>query len=156
MSNDNNNMGDDNNSMGWWKPYFYSNVSGIQILFRGLQIDSDRPLTIFLALSFIFALCLIDRTVAARTESTRGTSSYIPYYFLQRLSGGLVMLVLMSFNAVLFGVTIVFLSVCEFIVGRWCGVRGGRGGENDSKPPEPIGTGEATGFKTYEMVGTMD
>jgi len=65
------------------------------------------------------------------------------------------MLVMMSFNAILFGATIVMLSVCEFVVGRW---RGGGGGHDydANKPPEAIGVADPMEFPTYEMVGNLD
>mmetsp|Transcript_18866 Transcript_18866/g.37549 ORF Transcript_18866/g.37549 Transcript_18866/m.37549 type:complete len:128 (-) Transcript_18866:97-480(-) len=119
-------------AMGWWHPYFFSDTSGVQVLFSFLEING--PASLVAALGAIFTLCLVDRYAAAGVQSARGTSSYIPLFFLQRLSGGLVMLVLMSFNIVLFVFTLVFLSLCEYVVQK-------RARSNDT-------------LRTYEMAVT--
>jgi len=130
-------------TMGWWHPYFFTDTTDVQLLLPSLRIDGT-PASLTLALTVIFLLCLLDRWAVARSASARGTPFYIPWFFLQRLAGGLVMLVMMSFNVVLFGATLVSLAVCELIVAGSTGVCGGRGGD------------ERTGVtpKTYEMVVT--
>ena len=56
------------------------------------------------------------------------------------------MLVMMSFNAVLFGATVVLLAVCEAIMMERVGPWGCGGGGGDGRT-------DATG-RVYEMVGT--
>ena len=155
-----------NTGMGWWHPYFFTSTADVQLLLPSLTIDPDRPLTLLLALALVFLLCLTDRWAAARTRSAdRTSSSYLVYYGLQRASGGSVMLVMMSFNMVLFGATIVGLVLGEALVvvraerrrgKRACdgGIAGADGGIVVVADFDDDGVSDRPG--TYEIVGTMD
>eukprot|EP01051_Picozoa_sp_SAG22_P009488 SAG22_NODE_795_length_7149_cov_16.608227_5_plen_134_part_00 len=106
--------------MGWWKPYFFVDVAGVQVLFSGARIGSSAA-SLAAAVLGIALLCLFDRLAAAQAAALRGggrekENAAVGWWAAQRLSGGLVMLVMMTFNVVLFGTTIACLAAAELAV----------------------------------------
>lgn len=101
--------------MGWWHPYFFVETDGVQLLFSGLQIKGVGTLLLYSAV--LGALCAFDRWAAATAarlkNQPQSERAAVGWWTVQRLSGGLVMLVMMSFNLILFAETIVFLGAAE-------------------------------------------
>lgn len=106
--------------MGWWHPYFFVDTTGVQLLFSGLEIQGAGTLFVYSAL--VAALCTIDRFAAAKAMALKGNRerelAAVGWWTAQRCSGGLVMLIMMSFNLVLFLETIVFLGLAELLMIR--------------------------------------
>ena len=97
--------------MGWWKPYFFLDLNGVQLLSKNLVIDGSMETLIVSALS-IALLALLDRYMA---HTSRSTSVYFSAFCftVQKLTSGLLMLVMMSFNVVLFFEVVLFSGVAE-------------------------------------------
>jgi len=112
--------------MGWWRPYFFIDPYGSQLLFSWAEIDG--PQSLLLSSMAVAVLALFDRWVADRSDQMRkrlraidiGDSCRdlwldqiraVSWWTLQKLSGGMLMLILMSFCAVLFLETVVFLGL---------------------------------------------
>ena len=118
--------------MGWWKPYFFWDISGVQVLLPSLVIHDIY--SFLLLSSLIFGLCFIDRSLShycsynsARSSNTNDSSSSnasnsgrssigveVIMYSCQRFVSGLIMLIMMSFNAVLYTEVIIFLGISEY------------------------------------------
>ena len=119
--------------MGWWKPYFFWDISGVQVLLPSLVIHDTYSFLLLSAL--IFGLCFIDRSLShycsynsARSSNTVDSSSSanasndgrgsigmeVIIYSCQRFVSGLIMLIMMSFNAVLYTEVIIFLGISEY------------------------------------------
>jgi len=100
--------------MGWWKPYFFVETNGVQLLFDWAKIESAG--TFLLATAAVAALCLLDRfTHHYAIHKLSGKSIYLSTvaWTFQRFTSGLLMLVMMSFNAILFLEVIVFSGLTE-------------------------------------------
>lgn len=108
--------------MGWWKPFFFTDVTGVQVLFAGARIEG--PASFAVVILCIALLCGFDRWAAARAaalyDSREKELSAVGWWAAQRLSGGLVMLLMMTFNAVLFLATIGCLALAELAVRKTC------------------------------------
>ena len=107
--------------MGWWQPHFFVDVTGVEVLFSFFPITGF--FSFLLATAFIALLCAIDRWIAWRATEARASSitpqednTSVLLWSGQRLTGGLIMLLMMSFNFVLFIESIVFLGVFEWLV----------------------------------------
>lgn len=109
--------------MGWWHPYFFVNLDGVQLLFSALEITGTATFLLYSVL--LAALCAFDRFAAAKAATLKilpqRECAAVGWWTVQRLSGGLVMLVMMSFNLILFVETILLLGAAEL----WM-VRSGR------------------------------
>ena len=113
--------------MSWtstWQPYFGTSPVGVHVLFSWLQI---RRSTDLLASSVGLAvLCVLDRYVAFRAKALEAPTGHalprenalvaVAWRTAQRLSSGLLLLVIVSFDLVLFVETIVFLGLGELLV----------------------------------------
>jgi len=105
-------------AMGWWKPYFFLDPSGVQVLVPTLVIDGSIKSVILSAVGIAF-LALIDRYTAHASRNACSTSDgsqvYVStvYYTIQRFTSGLLMLIMMSFNVILFLEVIIFSGVAE-------------------------------------------
>lgn len=99
--------------MGWWKPYFFVDTSGVQLLFEWAEIDGTG--TFLLCTAAIAALCLLDRLTHHYTMHHLSGRIYVSTaaWTVQRLTSGLLMLVMMSFNMILFLEVIVFSGMAE-------------------------------------------
>ena len=109
--------------MGWWHPYFFVELEGVQLLFSAFEIGGTATFLLYSVL--LAALCACDRFAAAKAATLKRhpqrECAAVGWWTVQRLSGGLVMLVMMSFNLVLFAETVAFLGAAEL----WM-VRSGR------------------------------
>ena len=101
-------------AMGWWKPYFFLDPDGVQFLLPNLVIDGGTE-TLFVSALSIALLALIDRYMA---HTSRSTSIYFSAFCftIQKLTSGLLMLIMMSFNVVLFLEVVLFSGVAELFV----------------------------------------
>jgi hypothetical protein len=106
--------------MGWWHPYFFLDVAGVQILFPWFEIEG--PLSFGLATCAIGVLCYADRYLSGKAQVSRSESRsasddcwHIAWWTGERLTGSLVMLLLMSFNVVIFLETVMFLGLSEYV-----------------------------------------
>lgn len=81
--------------MGWWRPFFFFDPTGVQLLLPWLVLDS-APSYALGALA-IACLALADRRLA-HASAPSGDNAQAALYTAQRASGTLVMLLLMSFN----------------------------------------------------------
>ena len=104
--------------MGWWRPYFFLDLSGVQILFAFFVLDG--PVSWLLAAAAIATLCWLDRHLASllsapsrKDSEPRGDNAAAALFMAQRCTAGLVMLLLMSFNAIVFAYTILALGLAE-------------------------------------------
>jgi hypothetical protein len=111
-------------AMGWWKPYFFTDTSGVQLLLSPLQIGGLGSL--LLATVGVGLLCLLDRWAAAEAAAARRRLPHLHssssssagavtvvaacWWTLQRLTGGLVMLLMMTFNLLIFLEVVTFLG----------------------------------------------
>ena len=122
-------------------PYFFVDTTGVQLLFSGLEIQGSGTLIVYSAL--VAALCLADRFAAAKAAALKGNRerelAAVGWWTAQRCSGGLVMLVMMSFNLVLFLETVVFLGVSELLMVRTSAA----GGAQQAYAPVSQGDDEA-------------
>ena len=73
-------------------------------------------------------MCISDRCAAAKHTAAlagkTGKLRIVTWFAIQRLTGGLIMLVMMAFNMVLFLECIVFLAVAELAVLQLSSPRG--------------------------------
>mmetsp|Transcript_21458 Transcript_21458/g.53202 ORF Transcript_21458/g.53202 Transcript_21458/m.53202 type:complete len:133 (+) Transcript_21458:107-505(+) len=101
-------------AMGWWKPYFFLDPTGVQLLLPGLVIDGSLA-TLFLSGVAIALLSFLDRYTAHFSRNNQNASSYTLAlcYTIQKFTSGLLMLVMMSFNALLFMEVVVFSGAAE-------------------------------------------
>ena len=109
--------------MGWWKPYFFLDPSGVQFLVPALVIDGSISSMILSAVG-IAVLAIVDR-YAAYFSRSRNKSSLddadttsavclsVMFYTTQRFTSGLLMLVMMSFNVILFLEVVFFSGAAE-------------------------------------------
>lgn len=118
--------------MGWWKPYFFDSPIGVQLLFPTWVITGVPSFLV--ATIAIALLCLSDRLSASAASTFRkhadvnrdadsarcGADMWAVFLWtLQRLTSGLIMLIMMSFNLLLFLETVIFLGLSELAVTRW-------------------------------------
>ena len=104
--------------MGWWRPFFFFDLSGVQILIAPFVLDG--PLSWLLAAGAIASLCWLDRSLASllsaplrKDSEPRSDNAASALFMGQRCTGGLIMLLLMSFNAIVFAYTILALGLAE-------------------------------------------
>jgi hypothetical protein len=113
--------------MGWWKPYFFVDPSGVQLLFGWATIDGFLSVSFLAATATVAVLALTDRWLAAHlssasmswsdvTLSARTVYVSTALWTAQRVTSGLIMLIMMSFNAVLFAEALLFLGAAELWV----------------------------------------
>ena len=116
--------------MGWWKPYFFWDVQGVQVLLPSLVIQTDKGWSFLGASLLIAILCFVDRHLAHAAIIASGNnnkhdddkSTHLSIakdtlvYTGSRFTSGLVMLVMMSFNAVLYLEVILFVGVSEYFL----------------------------------------
>ena len=103
--------------MGWWKPYFFTETEGVQLLFEWAQIEGTQ--TFVLASAVVAILSLLDRWAAHYSiHLLRQQSVYrsTVIWTLERFASGLLMLVMMSFNAILFLQVVIFSGVAELVM----------------------------------------
>ena len=102
--------------MGWWRPYFFMSTEGVQLLLP--EIVLSGPVSHVAGFALVLLLCVADRFLTHRFGFSEPVASAM-LYAVQRLTGGLVMLLLMSFNAPLF-----VWVICSLGVGEWLAIRG--------------------------------
>ena len=97
--------------MGWWKPYFFLDTTGVQFLLPELVIDGSFE-TLFVSGLVVAFLSFLDRYTA---HASRGNHVYYSAlcYTIQKFTSGLLMLVMMSFNGVLFLEVVLFSGAAE-------------------------------------------
>ena len=104
--------------MGWWKPYFFSEVTGVQVLFSPLEIRGAVDF-LFAAL-FVLVLCFADGWLSKRNKLHHtGTRSHLRLSALKAIHTAthfLIMLVVMSFNIWLFLCVVVSTGLAEFVL----------------------------------------
>jgi len=136
-------------AMGWWKPYFFLDPSGVQVLIPTLVIDGSI-FSIILSGVGIAVLALIDRYTAHASRAVCSTDSVYAstlYYTVQRFTSGLLMLIMMSFNIILFLEVIIFSGAAEL----WMKIR------NDRRRTRGGGTVAAGNFSVLPSeIETMD
>ena len=103
--------------MGWWKPYFFTDLEGVQLLVPSFVLEGTFGVSWCSAAVVILALATLDRGLASlhQTHQPQRHSDNVAaaFFMAQRLSAGLVMLLLMSFNAIVFAYTIAALGAAE-------------------------------------------
>lgn len=109
--------------MGWWKPYFFVSLDKVQVLFPWWR--AEGPTAVLFTAVGIAAICTADRYAAAKAAQLRLAASSpaeeitaVAWWTAQRLTGGLVMLLMMTFNVILFLLTIMFLGIAELAMLR--------------------------------------
>ena len=102
-------------SMGWWKPYFFVDLKSVQLLHEDLVLDGTFG-SAFVATMGIFLLAFLDRWLChQQCFGTQSASSHAVFYTLQKITGGLLMLILMSFNVLLFAEVCLFCGAWEYV-----------------------------------------
>ena len=105
----------DTMTMGWWRPYFFVELTGVQLLLPGLVLRSYGDC--FLGGCFIAVLGYADRWLAHATSRTlRNDNATAALFTAQRLTGGLLMLLMMSFNVPLFLWTVTCVGASERVM----------------------------------------
>ena len=102
--------------VGWWRPHFFIETDGVQLLLPGVVLESMGSHIIGFAL--VLLLCIADRFLQHRFGFAEPVPSAVLYAF-QRLTGGLIMLLMMTFCLPLFVWIILSLGV-----GEWLAIRG--------------------------------
>jgi len=95
--------------MGWWKPFFFSDLTGVQLFFDWLTVDSFEgflaALLLLLVLACTARMCPMLAT-ALDSESEdwdlKREVKMALLHSLSKLASLLLMLAAMSFNTVLF------------------------------------------------------
>ena len=105
--------------MGWWHPYFFSDTEGVQLLLPDVVLSG--PVSLFVGFLLVALLCVADRFLFHRFGFNEPAPAAV-LYAVQRLTGGLVMLLMMTFNAPLFA-----WIICSLGVGEWLATRGSAG-----------------------------
>ncbi len=100
-------------AMGWWKPYFFLDPTGVQFLLPGLVIDGSLETLLVSGLS-ILVLSILDRYAAHASRNHHSNiHRSVFYYTVQKFTSGLLMLIMMSFNALLFLEVVLFGGAAE-------------------------------------------
>ena len=124
--------------MGWWRPYFFLDPTGVQLLSPSLAL-SDAP-SLLLGAAGLLLLAMGERHVAhaLARSSTRHTpaddTAFALLWTANRLVGTLVMLLFMSFNVPI----ILWLLTCLGVAERlelWRERRRANGGGWSAAPP---------------------
>ena len=104
--------------MGWWRPYFFIDPTGVQILLPFLELGS--AVSYLLGALAIAAVCGVDRLLARLAADSakaamghRDDTQTAALWTVQRATGGFVMLLLMTFNVPVFAWTIACLGATE-------------------------------------------
>ena len=123
--------------MGWWHPYFFTNLTGVQLLSPSIQLSGAGSLT--WATLLIFALCSADallRRWKLRISPVHRPAARSIVGAAAMACHFLIMLVVMSFNVQLFVLVVVCSCLCEYLVlrclpdGRTDGLGLGGGGSS--------------------------
>ena len=128
--------------MGWWRPYFFWELTGVQLLVPALEVNSIGSGV--LGAVCVCAICAAERLLedmasrARKGASSQQDDSRVAAIFgAQRLASGLVMLLLMSFSVPVFLWTILSLAAAE----RWVlhsGRRAARRSARDCSAEVPL------------------
>ena len=102
-------------AMGWWKPYFFLDPTGVQFLHHDLVIDGSFE-TLFVSGSGIALLSILDHYAARASKANPNVYISTLYYTIQKLTSGLLMLVMMSFNGLLFLEVVLFGGAAELMM----------------------------------------
>ena len=101
--------------MGWWKPYFFFDPHGVQLLLPSFVLGTASSY-IGAAVSIVL-LCLADRRLAhalsAAAAGSESANARAALFLVQRCTGTLLMLLLMSFNAPIIAYTLASLGAAE-------------------------------------------
>lgn len=98
--------------MGWWKPYFFLNPTGVQFLLPQLVIDGSFE-TLFASGLAIALLSILDRYIAHVSRGNPNVYISTLCYTIQKFTSGLLMLIMMSFNVLLFSEVVLFGGAAE-------------------------------------------
>ena len=105
--------------MGWWRPYFFVDSTGVQLLLPTLALDGSAASLIFCVM-FVAPLAILDRWLERATCDKRAVSSshesdgsVALLWTAQRATGTLLMLLFMSFNVPVVVVTLCCLGASE-------------------------------------------
>lgn len=112
--------------MGWWRPYFFFDTDGVQLLVPWFALGgaSSHLLGALVVLALSGADRLLARTLTAARASHDDRAAAL-LYALSRLTSGLIMLLMMSFNIWIFLWTVLSLGFAEFLVLRRASRAGG-------------------------------
>lgn len=154
--------------MGWWHPYFFTNLTGVQLLSPSIQLSGAGSLT--WATLLIFALCSADallRRWKLRISPVHRPAARSIVGAAAMACHFLIMLVVMSFNVQLFVLVVVCSCLCEYLVlrclpdgqadglGLGGGGSGGGGGGGDGGGGGSGGSG-GSGGGGYSRVNTKE
>ena len=106
--------------MGWWHPYFFTNLTGVQLLAPSIQLSSGAGSLLWATL-LIFALCSADallRRWKRRISPVHRPAARSIVGAAAMACHFLIMLVVMSFNVQLFVLVVVCSCLCEYLVLR--------------------------------------
>ena len=104
--------------MGWWRPYFFWDLNSVQVLHEKLVLDGSLGSILLVSLG-IAALAFVDRLLAHHHKRQDTAISHSLHYMLQKSTGGLLMLILMSFNIILFMEVILFCGMWEYVLFKY-------------------------------------
>jgi len=101
-------------AMGWWKPYFFLDPTGVQLLLPNLVIDGKAE-TLVVSAFAIALIAFLDRYMAHVSRKDSGISVYLSVlcFTTQKFTSGLLMLIMMSFNTLLFLEVVLFSGTAE-------------------------------------------
>ncbi|KNC97139.1 uncharacterized protein SPPG_07530 [Spizellomyces punctatus DAOM BR117] len=119
----------------WWQPYFITDLTGVQVLFKNLTISSSTS-TLFFALSFTILLCWTERLTSYAYEYFTGSHQTLyrknhavsPWKFIicrsmiyvaNIICKYLTMLVVMSFSVQLFVAVVLGMGTGQLVVEYW-------------------------------------
>ena len=154
--------------MGWWHPYFFTNLTGVQLLSPSIQLSGAGSL--WWATLLIFALCSADallRRWKLRISPVHRPAARSIVGAAAMACHFLIMLVVMSFNVQLFVLVVVCSCLCEYLVlrclpdGRTDGLglgggdSSGGGGGGDGRGGGSGGSGGSGGGE-YSRVNTKE
>ena len=100
--------------MGWWKPYFFLDPTGVQLLLPNLVIDGSAE-TLVVSAFAIALIAFLDRYMAHVSRKDLDISVYLSVlcFTTQKFTSGLLMLIMMSFNTLLFLEVVLFSGTAE-------------------------------------------
>ena len=102
--------------MGWWRPFFFSNVTGVQLLLPGVQLSSGIDL--LWAMVLIFVLSISDKLLEAfaRDSDHKGLKSLLAAG--HQMTHYILMLLAMTFNVWIFAILVACSGVAEYTMLR--------------------------------------
>merc|ERR1719244_450443 len=102
--------------MGWWRPYFFVDLVHVQLLLEDIVLDGSLASTALASLC-IAGLTFADRWLAYTHKHTSHTArSHAVLFTLQKCTGGMLMLLLMSFNVILFIEVVLLCGLWEYLL----------------------------------------